>query len=276
MAKIYIIIAVVIILLILVGVGIWWYYGGKKTENITLTLRPKEASVAINKTVTLKGIVQGSEDNRVKWSINKPELGDIDSNGVFTAKASSGTVIITATSVADSSKKESSTIMLVETGGSTSDPCFGGEFKTCAKLGPTKSKKQYSPFEVMCNGGEYVDSITTASAMATNGIGVRCSGSNAEQYFGSHNDTTTSNIGWKNDRPPEGGYKRFRAFYGDKWDSVGQLSIYDKIGNEYSVGRQTDQPEVDMDCKDGTITGIYGSSNGDIINTIGVRCSYKS
>lgn len=366
MARTFIIIAIVLILLIVIGGGLWWYFRNKK--DIKVEVKPKTATVANGKTATFS-----AGDTKVTWSVSSSSLGDITSGGVFTAKGSSGTVTVTATSIDDTSKKDiatvtltsagdgttpgstpgtpgstptngtititpssatvqnnttqqftsnipvnwsvsnstmgsidanglftakvpsgsvtvtatsktdstkksSATIQLAQYSGPGNDKCnLGGEFVRCDIKGPTISPEISTPFEVMCPNGEYVDALSGAGSKATHGIGIKCSGLGGEQYFGSRKDNYFERIGWKDGKPPVGGYQRLEPWYGQSWNSVGRLNIYDKAGELYYLGAQTDNPRTDMDCgKDGVISGVFGTTNGGVLNTIGVRCSYKN
>ena len=128
---------------------------------------------------------------------------------------------------------------------------------------------------MICANGEYVESLSASYSKATHGIGVKCSGLGGEQYFGSRADNYADKIGWKNGKPPESDYKGIKAWYDKDFNGVGRLNIYEKNDEMHYVGRQTDQPEKDMNCDKGIITGVFGTTNGNLINTIGVRCSYK-
>ena len=67
-------------------------------------------------TVRLAQTVVNTLDERVNWSISPKNLGAIDNTGLYTAPASittQQTVVVTATSVADSSKTASLTVTLV-------------------------------------------------------------------------------------------------------------------------------------------------------------------
>lgn len=354
MAKTFIIIMVMLILLIGIGGGLWWYFRNRK--NIKVEIKPKTATIANGKTatfsagntkvtwsvsnstlgditsegvftakagsgtvtitatsiddsskkdiatVTLTGASNGATENSsiiitpsnatvqnnttqqftsnipVNWSVSNSTMGSIDVNGLFTAKVPSGSVTVIATSKSDSTKKTSVTVQLTQYDGPSNDKCnLGGEFVRCDIKGPTISSEISTPFEVMCPDGEYVDALSGAGGKATHGIGIKCSGLGGEQYFGSRKDNYFERIGWKDGKPPTGGYQRLEPWYGQLWNSVGRLNIYDKAGELYYLGAQTDNPRTDMDCgKDGVITGVFGTTNGGVLNTIGVRCSYKN
>jgi hypothetical protein len=160
----------------------------------------------------------------------------------------------------------------------TGPTCVGKDIKRCEKLNATKSRDTYTPFDFVCTNGEHIETLSAASAAGLHGIGGQCTGSKDMKFFGGsqgHNDKT---VGWKNNKPPPGGYQKIRAWSGSEWDAVGKIIIYDKNGNEQSFATRTDPPEKVFDCGyDGVITGLHGSTNKktNMINTLGVYCGYK-
>src|SRR6266567_6930436 len=103
----YIIVGVVVlVLLIVIGGGVWWYFKNKK--DIKVEIKPRTTTVTNGKTA--KFTTTG--DIKVTWSVNDSALGDINADGLFTAKGSSGKVTITAISIDDKTKKDTATVNL--------------------------------------------------------------------------------------------------------------------------------------------------------------------
>lgn len=156
--------------------------------------------------------------------------------------------------------------------------CTGKDIKRCAKLPPTQSRDTYDPFDMLCTGGSYLESMAVTYHAGLHGVGGRCSGSRVEKFFGGPEGYNNKQILYKDGKPPKGGYQRIRAWSGSEWDSVGKIIVYDKEGNENEFAKRQDSPERNFDCGyKGVITGLYGTTNKktNMINTLGVYCGYK-
>jgi hypothetical protein len=82
--------------------------GGSTVTAVTVS--PASASIATGATLMLTASVEGSATNKaVKWHATS---GSINAAGLFTAPSSTGTSIVTATSVADTSKGGTATITI--------------------------------------------------------------------------------------------------------------------------------------------------------------------
>uniref|UniRef100_A0A6C0C8T5 BIG2 domain-containing protein n=1 Tax=viral metagenome TaxID=1070528 RepID=A0A6C0C8T5_9ZZZZ len=158
--------------------------------------------------------------------------------------------------------------------------CIGGDIKRCEKLGPTTSRDEYSAFEMFCGNGEYIETLSVSNGAGLHGIGGKCMGPGSEsKFFGGTHGSMDKTVGWRNGKPPAGGYQKIRAWSGGEWDSVGKITVYDKAGGEMSFASRMDKPERLFDCgQDGVITGIYGTTNTNtnMINTLGIQCGYIS
>jgi hypothetical protein len=109
----WIIAAVVLLVLIIGGVGIWYYM----KKDIVVSISPISDTLMQNESRRFTAIVRdvgGKDiDPNVKWQVDNPTLAQIDNSGNFTAIGSSGSIIVTATSVEDSSKSASATVTLL-------------------------------------------------------------------------------------------------------------------------------------------------------------------
>ena len=105
--------------------------GGSSSSGVTITVSPTTASVITNRTQQFSGVVTGSSNTAVNWSLTcatgvaANTCGSIDATGLFTAPAtiptttSNGTttiaptVTVTATSQADTSKTATATLTII-------------------------------------------------------------------------------------------------------------------------------------------------------------------
>ncbi len=89
-------------------------------SNITVTVTPKTATLGAGNIQQFQATVTGSTDTNVVWSVNgvnygNDTVGNIDGDGNYTAPnniTGMGSVTVTATSVADSTKSGSATVTL--------------------------------------------------------------------------------------------------------------------------------------------------------------------
>ena len=105
--------------------------GSSKSSGVTITISPTTASVITNRTQLFSGLVTGSSNTAITWSltcatgVTANSCGTIDATGLYTAPATiptttSGTttttaptVTITATAQADTSKTATATLTIV-------------------------------------------------------------------------------------------------------------------------------------------------------------------
>lgn len=82
-------------------------------ESVSIVGAPEK--VTRGQSVTLKANIKvhNGASSEIAWSVDKPDLASITKEGVLTAKAN-GTVVVTVSSVADSSKKASASINIVD------------------------------------------------------------------------------------------------------------------------------------------------------------------
>jgi uncharacterized protein (DUF1800 family) len=90
------------------------------TSNITVTLAPKSVTIGAGNTTEFQATVTGTTDLQVTWAVNaipygNTTVGSVDGNGNYTAPVNIvglGSVTVTATSVVDTSKSGSATVIL--------------------------------------------------------------------------------------------------------------------------------------------------------------------
>jgi len=105
----------IVVLLVLIGggVGLWYYM----RTDIVVSIEPMSDTLMQNESRQFSATVRdtsGKDINTdVTWTVDNSVAGRVDSSGKFTATAASGTVLITATSVADTSKSATATISLL-------------------------------------------------------------------------------------------------------------------------------------------------------------------
>ena len=80
------------------------------TVLIVVTVQPATPTVTIGDTLPLTANVVGSTNTAVTWSVQEANGGTITSGGVYSAPNQPGTFHITATSVADTSRKSTITV----------------------------------------------------------------------------------------------------------------------------------------------------------------------
>jgi hypothetical protein len=108
-----------------------WGCGGSSTSTIAITITPTSASVITNRTQLFSGLVTGSSNTAITWTltcatgVSANTCGTIDATGLYTAPAtiptitSSGTttiaptVTVTATAKADTTKTAAATLTIV-------------------------------------------------------------------------------------------------------------------------------------------------------------------
>jgi uncharacterized protein YjdB len=76
---------------------------------VAITINPTTASVGVGLTQQFTGIVTGATDTSVTY---KAGSGSIDANGLYTAPASAGTDVVTATSNADPTKSATANVTI--------------------------------------------------------------------------------------------------------------------------------------------------------------------
>jgi hypothetical protein len=87
--------------------------GGKNNapqEPIVISVSPKTINLMPGAQQKIVATVTGTSDKSVKWSLDGPESGTVDSTGNYTAPMIPGTYRVTATSAADTTKSDSATV----------------------------------------------------------------------------------------------------------------------------------------------------------------------
>lgn len=82
---------------------------GGTGEAVTITITPTAATIAPNGTQTFVATVGGTSNTAVTWASSAANVATIDANGLATA-VGPGTTVITATSVADNTKRVTATL----------------------------------------------------------------------------------------------------------------------------------------------------------------------
>ncbi|WP_223643077.1 hypothetical protein [Corallococcus sp. EGB] len=86
-------------------------------ETVTVTVSPKTGTVAQDGAFTLSAQVTGTNNQAVLWSVEGGDAnGTVSSTGVYRAPRRVGSFTVTATSVADASKKDSAVITVPAAG----------------------------------------------------------------------------------------------------------------------------------------------------------------
>ena len=88
------------------------------TTGITIVISPISANVAVNSTQMFTATVSGSANKAVTWSVDgvnggNSTTGTISGSGLYTAPTLAGQHTVTATSVADSTKKANASVSVV-------------------------------------------------------------------------------------------------------------------------------------------------------------------
>jgi len=80
-------------------------------QGLTVTVQPDHAQLAPRETQAFVGLVTGSAQTAVTWSVQGGAgSGSITSAGLYTAPGSTGTFTVVATSVADGTKSATATV----------------------------------------------------------------------------------------------------------------------------------------------------------------------
>lgn len=87
----------------------------------TVYVYPASATLSTSGTAKFKSFVIGSMNQSVTWSVVETGGGSITSAGIYTAPATAGTYHVKATSVADSSKSATATVLVYNTNSVTFD-----------------------------------------------------------------------------------------------------------------------------------------------------------
>lgn len=99
--------------------GLVFFLGGC-AQNVAVSISPKSATVGADQTIQFTAMVTGSTAG-VTWSVNNipggnSTVGTIDAQGLYTASSSAGSVEVTATSRADSSKSAQASVSVIASG----------------------------------------------------------------------------------------------------------------------------------------------------------------
>ncbi len=108
----------------------------------SVALSPSSAAPVVNGRVQFTATIQGTTtDHAVTWSTT---IGTITSTGLFTAPASVGTGVVTATSVADPTRSASAPVTVTNTPGSNPNPPPPGPAVTSVTISPVSAKSAAS------------------------------------------------------------------------------------------------------------------------------------
>ena len=89
--------------------------GSSSTQQVSIQLNQATATLAPGATQQFTATVSGSDNTAVTWTVDKvgggnSTVGTITSTGLYTAPQASGTHVVTATAVADTTKSASATV----------------------------------------------------------------------------------------------------------------------------------------------------------------------
>ena len=102
---------------------------GTPTPTIAVTVSPKTATVKTSATYQFSASVTGTTNTAVTWTTTG---GTISTTGLFTAPSTAGTYTITATSKADTAKKDTATVTVSSNPTPTGDLILNGGFESGA------------------------------------------------------------------------------------------------------------------------------------------------
>lgn len=80
---------------------------------VSISISPKTTSTALGGSVTFSAAVTGASNTAATWSVQESGGGTVDSTGKYTAPATGGTYHVVATSVADPTKSDLATVVVV-------------------------------------------------------------------------------------------------------------------------------------------------------------------
>jgi hypothetical protein len=147
---------------------------------IAVAVSPKTASVTTGGTVTFTATVTGTtagQSTAVTWSVQEAGGGTVDSSGKYAAPATAGTYHVVATSVADTSKKDTATVTVTAPAGivvsispQLAQTAPGGALSFAATVtGTTAGQSTAVTWSVQEAGGGTVDAAGRYTAPATEG-----------------------------------------------------------------------------------------------------------
>ena len=150
------------------------------TQSIAVAVTPKNASVMAGSMVRFTAAVMGttgSQSGAVTWSVQEQGGGTVDSTGLYTAPASTGTWHVIATSVADPSQSDVATVQVTATpvvavsvAPKTAATTTGGALTFSAMVTGTVSGQSTGvTWAVQESGGGTVDSSGRYTAPASAG-----------------------------------------------------------------------------------------------------------
>lgn len=100
--------ALALLSLVLVACG-----SDSKKQDVRVNLSPAAVTVKVGMTQNFTASVFGTRNASVSWSVDEANGGTVTGAGVYTAPTTPGTYHVTATSVADNTKKASATVTVV-------------------------------------------------------------------------------------------------------------------------------------------------------------------
>ena len=119
--------------------------GGEVTV-VNVNVTAQTTTIAINGRTQLAATVTGSSNTSVTWETSDPSIATVDANGIVEANGVAGTVDITATSVADTTKSDTVSLTVGTfsiTGVTISAPSttlnVGGALQLAASVAPASA-----------------------------------------------------------------------------------------------------------------------------------------
>jgi parallel beta helix pectate lyase-like protein len=134
----------------------------------SVALSPASASPAVNGRVQFTATVQGTTtDHSVTWSAT---IGTVTSNGLYTAPATAGAGVVTATSVADPTRSASAPVTVTAAPGSNPNPPSPDPAVTSVTISPASAKSATSgtlSFTASVQGSTSNKSVTWKASLGT-------------------------------------------------------------------------------------------------------------
>ncbi len=161
------------------------------TSGVSVSISPTSATVATGGSQQFSASVSGSSDTSVTWSVDgtaggSSTVGTVSTSGLYTAPGTAGTHMVTATSVADTTKSASAGVTVITPG-----TCGGGANNTLSICSPANGASVTSPIHVVADANStapvskflvYIDSVLVYQQLNTSSIDTMISTS-----VGTHN-----------------------------------------------------------------------------------------
>lgn len=106
---------------------------------VAITVSPKTPNIATGAQQQFTASVQNTTNTAVTWSVQEPDAGVVTASGLYTAPQTMGTYHVSATSVADTSKSDTATVLVCNSGAlcTPANPCMTGTLSCSPTTGAT-------------------------------------------------------------------------------------------------------------------------------------------